>query len=311
MFFPDRIFLSAALVLAFAMAALMTPLQIDALTFWALAGILIYVLWLERFMRARGRLRLARFMASFSTVLLVGWLCICIHFAALTFGFSEIDNALLAADGMLGFDWLKLHDWLRDHPLLDALLSVAYASLLPQMIAAIVLLTHEEREDQMREFLAAYSLSLIVAILFASLWPAHAMCRTAGLEHAADPAILARAGCAFLPVYDGLRNGTLTVLEIAHIDGLATFPSFHTTAAILLAWSMRNVPVGRWVFLVLNVLMIAATPTHGGHYLTDVIAGAGLAVVSIALAQKRSGKLRPIFEQTAARFATLGGIARP
>lgn len=104
-----------------------------------------------------------------------------------------------------------------------------------------------------------------------------------------------------LPVYDGLRDGTLTILDWSHIDGLVTFPSFHTTAAILLAWSMRNVPIARWVFLVLNILMIVATPTHGGHYLIDVLAGAVLAVASIAYVNWQQ---RPVFRQTALSRAT-------
>lgn len=301
MAFSNRLYLSVAFFFALLIAYLSTSLRVDSTTFFAMIAVLIYVIWLESYLLKRNHLRMARFIASFSVILLIGWLCNTIHYSALTFKRPEIDAHLLLLDRALGFDWQSLNDWFRARPMIDVVLSVAYASLVAQLLIALFFLSKPNHEMETRELLNAYCLSLIVTVLLAAIWPAHAMCRMAGLETSADPDILGRAACAFLPVYDGLRDGTLTILDWSHIDGLVTFPSFHTTAAILLAWSMRNVPIARWVFLVLNILMIVATPTHGGHYLIDVLAGAVLAVASIAYVNWQQ---RPVFRQTALSRAT-------
>ncbi len=71
---------------------------------------------------------------------------------------------------------------------------------------------------------------------------------------------------------------------LARLQGVVTFPSYHTVLAILFAYAHR----GRWsfpIFLLINCLMIASIPSEGGHYLSDVLAGAGLAVVAIAAAR--------------------------
>ena len=44
------------------------------------------------------------------------------------------------------------------------------------------------------------------------------------------------------------------------------------------AWTTRL----RWPAIVLNGAMLISTPIFGSHYLVDIIAGAGIAVVTIA-----------------------------
>lgn len=63
-------------------------------------------------------------------------------------------------------------------------------------------------------------------------------------------------------------------------------PSMHTAMAILFAYALRRVPVVAYVAAILNAVMIASTPTHGGHYLIDVVAGVLLAVTTIMLVKR-------------------------
>ena len=67
---------------------------------------------------------------------------------------------------------------------------------------------------------------------------------------------------------------------------LVTFPSFHTTWAILLAYAFRG--RRRWFIpaVILNAAVIAATLTTGWHYFTDVIGGVLLAVAVIWLTKR-------------------------
>ena len=58
------------------------------------------------------------------------------------------------------------------------------------------------------------------------------------------------------------------------MQGIVTFPSYHTVLAILFVYTHRGL---RWTFppvAVLNGLMLAAIPSVGGHYVVDMIGGA-------------------------------------
>jgi membrane-associated phospholipid phosphatase len=78
-----------------------------------------------------------------------------------------------------------------------------------------------------------------------------------------------------------LREGVRTAVTWRGAEGLITFPSFHTTWALLLAWAFRGRP--RWFVpsAVLNAAVIVATLTTGWHYFADVAAGAALGVAVI------------------------------
>ncbi|HZZ25648.1 MAG TPA: phosphatase PAP2 family protein [Roseiarcus sp.] len=61
-----------------------------------------------------------------------------------------------------------------------------------------------------------------------------------------------------------IRNGEWADFDFAHVEGIISFPSFHTTLAILLMYAARH---HRWLLAVLaplNMLLIAATLSVGG-----------------------------------------------
>ena len=297
MIISNRWLLGLALIFSLIIVSLITSLRIETITLFSLLAIISYVASLEYFLRRRQHVRMARIISSCSVIVLVGWLGVLWDITALTFSLPELDESLHALDRWIGFDWDYLHDWLDHQAELNLILGLAYASLLMQIGVVIVLLSKDDRESELQNFLETYALAFLATILLAILFPAHGMCPSAQAMTMDTWKSVIPAGCSFVPVYESLRSGALTEIATNHLDGLVTFPSFHTTAAILLAWSVRNVPVARWVFLVLNVLMIAATPTHGGHYLVDVIAGGALAVLSIALLSRQPK--RPVFRQAA------------
>lgn len=293
--FRRCLFLFLIAVLAFGWIATTLRLSTD-LTLFILA-IVIYWVATEGVFIHRQKPQLARFTFGTGIVLLAGWTALAIHFILLTFGFPEVDAILYTIDRKLGFNWTDLHAGIAEWPVLNAILGLAYASFLPQLIIVTMLLSGDGREQDLSDFLKAFVATLLVAVIVGGLLPAHAMCRTAGWDTGADPEMMTRAACAFLPVYDAVRSGQMTEIGIPHLDGLVTFPSFHTTAAILFAWSVRSIPLAALILFPINALMIAATPTHGGHYLIDVIAGAAIALVSIALLRRATRHKRTVFSQ--------------
>ena len=66
--------------------------------------------------------------------------------------------------------------------------------------------------------------------------------------------------------------------------GLICFPSFHTTGGILFMWALWPLRWARWPGIAVNVIMLAAIPIIGSHYLIDMIAGVALALMAISLA---------------------------
>src|SRR5208283_1718480 len=84
----------------------------------------------------------------------------------------------------------------------------------------------------------------------------------------------------FLIDLNALRSGSLPVVNLQRLDGLITFPSFHTAVAVLLIYAARGTPA-LVLATVINALMILSTFTEGGHYLVDVVAGAAVALLAI------------------------------
>jgi membrane-associated phospholipid phosphatase len=66
--------------------------------------------------------------------------------------------------------------------------------------------------------------------------------------------------------------------------GLIGFPSYHAVLALLVIAYTRAIPALRWPALVLNLVVLIATPLQGGHHLVDVLGGFPVAGLSIALA---------------------------
>ena len=78
----------------------------------------------------------------------------------------------------------------------------------------------------------------------------------------------------------------MTSIQLNNLEGLITFPSFHTAIAILFAWAVWRTPYVWFAGLVTNVLMILSTPLSGSHYVIDLAGGAVVATVAIALASR-------------------------
>ena len=93
------------------------------------------------------------------------------------------------------------------------------------------------------------------------------------------------------PVFLGLRDGSVRELMAVGAEGIITFPSLHSALAVILIAAFWPVPVARWIGAVLNILMLAATPIEGSHYLVDVLAGVVIAVLCLGLARALVARL--------------------
>ena len=86
----------------------------------------------------------------------------------------------------------------------------------------------------------------------------------------------------------GLRSGAHRVVDLSHMTGIVSFPSYHAALPLILAWGVYPVRSLRLPAAVWAGLTISAAPLFGGHYVVDIMAGLMLAAVALGVAAQVS-----------------------
>nr|WP_294501641.1 phosphatase PAP2 family protein [uncultured Rhodopila sp.] len=176
------------------------------------------------------------------------------------------------ADIALGFHWLAWFNWVNHHPAVQIILGLAYNSMAPQAVVLVMILSYinVKRVD---EFLTAGILAIIITFPIMYLLPSIG----AFAPHGIDAGVQWQADILTLR-----SHSTSTIRPLA---GIVTFPSYHTALGVLYINMARE---RKWLFyplLPLNVLLAISVMSQGGHYLVDMLSGAVLALVSLAIAR--------------------------
>ncbi|MDP4021305.1 phosphatase PAP2 family protein [Methylobacterium sp. NEAU 140] len=240
---------------------------------------------LARFYRTRRyEPNIAVTLSSLSQLLAFSALAAVLSYALAAQGGPLWDARLYALDRRLGLDWRAYLAFVDAHPRLGFVLTLAYRSLIVQMFLLTVVLGFSGRWRALRAFVTAFGLASLAAAALSALMPAMAMYVHLGLT-ARDFAHLDPAA-AFVHVahLSELRNGTLKAVSLDSIEGIVTFPSMHASLGVLFGYYVWTVRLVRIPLLLVNGLLIAATPIDGGHYFVDVLAGIAIAAAAIALA---------------------------
>ena len=247
----------------------------------ALCSVLLLVLVYTRFRPDRRISELATACAQLVVFTAAGAV---LSYLTVTANFPLIDRHLAEADAALKLDWLAFFEWVDARPTIKGILVTAYDSSMIQVAVLLLWLSACDRIERMREFVWLFVATLLVIIPISWIIPAASAWVHFGVTERADAYHLAD--------FNALRAGQMTRISLAQVNGLITFPSFHAALAVMLIYASRGVRLLFPAFLVLNVLMLAATPTVGGHYFTDIIAGVG---VVLCLAILHAGSWRALF----------------
>ncbi|HEX8063509.1 MAG TPA: phosphatase PAP2 family protein [Allosphingosinicella sp.] len=245
-----------------------------------LSGAAVIAVLLERF-RLIPRLHM---LLSGIAFMLVAWPALRIYnHLVMTTALPLADARLAGWDSALGLDWLGYMLWLDRHPILLEAMDWAYGGLIAYSAAAFVLLLLLVGVARAREFLLLFVLTALAASTIGLFFPALAAMK----YYAPDPdlfhTVRPNLGTYHVAVLERLRTLAAPVLDLSHMPGLTTFPSFHTAMGVLVVWSARGSRLMFVPMLLLNALMIASTPAFGSHYFVDVLAGAGIAAAAIFL----------------------------
>jgi membrane-associated phospholipid phosphatase len=194
-------------------------------------------------------------------------------YLVVTPGLPMRDAALASADRFLGLDWLGYLRWLDSHAWIGRILSLTYASFIPQILLLLVILPFMGQGQAARITVLAMILAGIITIAVSGLFPALSTFAHYGIDLADYPNLRPAAAFIHLPDLIAAHSGSPLHLDLTKAHGIITFPSYHAALgllALLGAWSNRWL---RWPFFLVNVLMIVATPIDGGHYFSDVLGG--------------------------------------
>lgn len=244
--------------------------------------------------------RIALFLRSALEKTELAWRCLILITALLIAGvtFSYLataagwplrDGMLAEIDRALGFHWPDFLGLTNSVPLLAKLLMRVYDSTAAMSGAVIVWLALGNRGERLAEFIAIVSLTVVglsVAMLAAPAAGAFAFYQPPPRLYAS----FAGAGemWSFSREFALLRNGAISAVDLAAVQGIVSFPSFHTILAIITVYPLRET---RWLMvamMVLNGIMIVSTLPVGGHHLSDVLAGAVIAIGAIAIVHRVS-----------------------
>jgi hypothetical protein len=195
------------------------------------------------------------------------------------------DSNLLAIDRALGFDWAAYVRFVDAHATLASWLNSGYAMIRWPIFAIPVILAALRQYRRIEEFTFAFGVALAATTIISALIPAIGVYQEIGL----DPATLKHVNVnAYLDQLRDLpltRDGVLRHLDLMGLGGIVTFPSFHAASALLYAWALWPLRWWRPVIVLINGVMLAATPIDGGHYFVDLIAGTAIAVAAIMAAK--------------------------
>jgi membrane-associated phospholipid phosphatase len=198
------------------------------------------------------------------------------------FAFPLQDEFLANADRALGFNWLDYAHWVDRHVAVQAIFHKVYDSIFLQVSLPLVVLAVSNRINELRVYLLALAVAFTCTIIVSALMPA------AGPIAFADRStfdILRFTGATPLDHLMRLREAGPLVMN-DHPGGIATFPSFHATIAIMTPLALRGYPRMFVILLIVNAAMLGATLTEGAHYLIDIIAGTWMAFFGYAMAKR-------------------------
>lgn len=229
---------------------------------------------------------------------------IVLSYAAASSPLPYRDAELAAIDEAIGFSWRGYAAFVDSSKALTIATFIGYASLIPQLFVLTLVLAITGRFERLHRFLIAVVVTLFVSCVLFALTPAVAAYPYYGMTPQDFENLRPIVTYQHVSPIAGLRTGEIATLSFADAHGLITFPSFHATGAVLVAWGFWAVPKARWPFLALNILMLASTPVQGSHYLIDVIAGILIAWGGIWFANRISA---PRSTNETATASAIGG----
>ncbi len=229
----------------------------------------------------------AYFVELLTCFALFGLLFVILSYIAAIFSapYRFYDAEIMAIDSSLGFDWLAYISWVNANPVVNNILKFAYHSVF-QIPCLFLGLIFTKNHNRLYGVMLCLIISVIIVIVLSAILPTVAPFTYLKINSNDYQNVYMLPAYAHIEDLFHMRFDTEKTVILSAMKGIITFPSFHASLSLILAWGFWSVPWLRFSFLLLNLIMLAAIPVSGGHYLTDMIAGGIIGVLSIVFVKK-------------------------
>ncbi|WP_169835030.1 phosphatase PAP2 family protein [Pandoraea oxalativorans] len=201
-----------------------------------------------------------------------------LQYLSVSLGAPDISDVLISVDETFGIHWPLIYSAIHSNGALEMALGAAYDSLFLQMVLLPFVLIIAGKVEHYAEFVVQFMIAALIVVIIATPFPAESAFTH---YHVSDV-----GATASVSDFSDFRSGRMRELSFGTMQGLVSFPSFHAVLAVLIPYAARRLKLLFLLFLPLNALMLASTPARGGHYLTDVVGGLAVALVSICMAAR-------------------------
>lgn len=202
-----------------------------------------------------------------------------LSYLAISANFRLVDQSLAEFDKILAFNWADYYRWSVSHDTFYRVVVAAYGSLAKQSWLVVIYLCITRRTARVREFLELTAALFAISILLSMFAPAAGAPKFFAATVHTDVSAWSH--------FEMLRSGSMNLIDLNSMQGLVSIPSVHTVMAILLCWAVRKTPMA-FIIFPLNIAVLLSTPVVGGHYMSDVLAGAILTWAVIVSRQRLS-----------------------
>ncbi|MGC1504090.1 MAG: phosphatase PAP2 family protein [Sulfitobacter sp.] len=227
-------------------------------------------------------------MAAIGTGVYIGFSGVIAILIYLRFPFDTpmIDSQLMAVDSALfGYSWQGFTSAMAAYPTIGKVIGAIYGTSLAQLFLVIFILSFLGRAVDLHRLLITGTLSLLLAVGFWWVWPSIGPSAYVALSYEVETALGLVHGQAEGDRLMQIATTGVPMISPEVIMGTIAFPSYHT---VMLCLSIGFV-WGTWIFwplVVVNLGMLPAILSHGGHHLSDMLGGFAAFAVALWIAVK-------------------------
>jgi hypothetical protein len=203
-------------------------------------------------------------------------------------GFPLIDGHLAAIDRAFGIDHRAIWSWAAARPDTAHALDLVYKASVPLVTLVGVGLALARKFAHLQRYMLLFVLTVTLTALVSTVTPAVGTFVHLGIAPEVQVRLPAGAGVFHMHEFTLLRSGAPFAIGPFELNGVVTFPSFHTCMALLIAYGLAGFRHGRAPGLLIALATLAATVVIGGHYVVDLLGGGAVFAMAWALAHARS-----------------------
>ncbi|MFN3469215.1 MAG: phosphatase PAP2 family protein [Novosphingobium sp.] len=216
--------------------------------------------------------RIAATCGTLATLIVAALLAAFISHASLRLGAPNVDAALSGADLALGIRAPNIVAAFAAYPAFARLLGVIYSTAMPVCMILALVLAAGGRRARASELAFSFTFCIVLAATVSIGFPALGSTVHHGIEGIAG--LPKSAGNFHMATVEYYRNHPTAVFDLAKVEGIVTFPSFHMVMALMAPYAMRGAGIASMAALVWAALVTVSSIVIGGHYVIDLLGGA-------------------------------------